>query len=80
MVFAAMISSGRFMEDIWICDSGPCGHYCVLDKGMFATGKISESIWVGKGDKMMTSKVGSLHCHVLQVDGSGLEITLQECS
>lgn len=80
MVFAATASSGRFTETIWNYDSGPCGHSCVSDKGMFATGEIRESIWVGNGKIMMTSKVGSLHCYILQVDGSDLYITLQECS
>jgi hypothetical protein len=35
IVFAAMAKNEKFTEDIWICDSGACGHYCNSTKGLF---------------------------------------------
>jgi hypothetical protein len=35
MVFAATSNTEKFIDDIWMCDSGACGHYCISDKGLF---------------------------------------------
>jgi hypothetical protein len=50
----------KFTDDIWMCDSGACGHYCISDKVLFDVKDINESIKVGNGDIMMATKVGSL--------------------
>ena len=39
---------------------------------------INESIKVGNGDTMMATKVGSLKCRTIQVDGSGIDIIFHE--
>ena len=78
MVFAATSKTEKFTNDIWICDSGACCHYCISDEGLFDVKDIHESIKVGNGDTMMATKVGSLKCRTIQVDGSGIEITLHE--
>jgi hypothetical protein len=33
MVFAATSNTEKFIDDIWMCDSGACGHYCISNKG-----------------------------------------------
>jgi hypothetical protein len=76
VVFAATAKNEMFTEDI--CDSGACGHYCNSTKGLFNIEEINESITVGTGKSMMANKVGSLKCRMIQVDGSGLEIALNE--
>jgi Reverse transcriptase (RNA-dependent DNA polymerase) len=78
MVFAATSKTEKFTNDIWICDSGACCHYCISDEGLFDVKDIHESIKVGNGNTMMASKVGSLKCRTIQVDGSGIDITLHE--
>ena len=78
VVFAATTKTENFTENIWICDSGACGHYCASDKGMFDVQDISESITVGNGKSMTATKVGSLKCRVIQVDGAELDIILHE--
>jgi hypothetical protein len=53
-------------------------HYCNSEKGLFQEESINESITVGNGKSMTATKVGSLKCRVIQVDGSELDITLHE--
>ena len=65
-------------SDIWICDSGACGHYCNFKEGLFDTREINEEITIGNGKSMIAAKVGSLKCKVIQVDGSSLDVTLHE--
>jgi hypothetical protein len=67
-----------FPEDIWICNSGACGHYCNSTIGVFNIEEISKSSTVGNGKSMTASQFGSLKCCIIQVDGSGLETTLNE--
>jgi hypothetical protein len=45
---------------------------------MFNVEEIKESITVGKGKSMVTTKVGSLQWRIIQFDGSGLDINLHE--
>jgi hypothetical protein len=78
VVFATTTKSGKFTDNIWICDSGACGHYCISEKGLFKVENKNESITVDNGKSMMTTMVGRLQCCVIQVDGSDLDITLHE--
>jgi hypothetical protein len=78
VLFAATAKNEMFTEDIWICDSGACGHYCNSTKGLFNIEEINKSITVGNGKSMTVTKVGSLKCRIIQVDGSGLDISLHE--
>jgi hypothetical protein len=68
VVFAATAKNEMFTEDLWICDSGACGHYC----------NSSKVCSILKKSTMTATKVGSLKCRKIQVDGSGLEITINE--
>ena len=74
MVFAAILNTENFTDDIYIYDSGACGHYCISNKGMFNVKEISE----GNGDVKIATKVESLKFKVIQVDGSGIDITLHK--
>jgi hypothetical protein len=78
VVFADTAKSEKFTEDIWICDSAACGHYCNFTKDLFNIEEINESITVGNSKSMLATKVGSLKCRIIQVDGSGVDITLHE--
>jgi hypothetical protein len=64
--------------DIWICDSGACGHYCNFKEGLLDTREIHEEITISNGNSMIAAKVGSLKCKFIQVDGSSLDVTLRE--
>jgi ribosomal protein L30E len=66
------------MDDFWICDSGACGHYCELNKCLFDVKDNTEKIIVGNGESMKAIKVGSLKCHVIQLNGSSVDATLKE--
>ena len=78
VVFTATSKNVTLNEDIWICDSGACGHYCKSIEGMFNIQEIDEKITVGNGDSMTATKVGSLKRRVIQLDGSNLDITINE--
>jgi hypothetical protein len=64
VVFTTTLQEKILIVDIWICESGACGHYCKSDKGLFDVNDIDEKITVGNGESMKTIKVGSLKCHV----------------
>ena len=78
MAFTATSENEDLTSDIWICDSGACGHYCNFKEGLFDTREINEEITIGNGKSMIAAKVGSLKCKVIQVDGSSLDVTLHE--
>ena len=78
VVFTATSKNETLSDDIWICDSGACGHYCKSIEGMFDIRDIAETITVGNGDSMMATKVGSLKRRVVQLDGSTLDVTINE--
>jgi hypothetical protein len=48
--------------------------------GMFNFKDIDEKITVGNGEKMLATKVGSIRRHVIQDDGSTLNIIISESS
>jgi hypothetical protein len=64
--------------DIWICDSGACGHYCKSGEGLFDVKDINEKITVGNGERRKAIKVGSLKYHVIQLSGASVNVTLKE--
>ena len=78
VAFMATSENEDLTSDIWICDSGACGHYCNFKEGLFDTRDINEEITIGNGKSMIAAKVGSLKCKVIQVDGSSLDVTLHE--
>jgi hypothetical protein len=62
-------------DDIWICDSGACKHNCKSDEGLFAVKDINDKITVGSDESMKVIKVGNLKCHVIQLNGSNVDIS-----
>jgi hypothetical protein len=78
VAFMATSKNKILTDDIWICDSGACRHYCKSDKGLFDVKDISEKITVGNGESMKATKVGILKCHVIQLNGSSINIKLKE--
>jgi gag-polypeptide of LTR copia-type len=78
VIFTATASYKRINEDIWICDSGASEYYCMSIDGMFNVQDIDEKVTVGNGNKMVATKVGSLRCRVIQLDGSTLDIVINE--
>jgi hypothetical protein len=78
MVFTATSDAEKFEDDIWICDSGASSHYCSLDRGMFDVKNINENIRVDNGDFLKATKIGSLKCRVIQIDGSTFNIILHD--
>jgi hypothetical protein len=65
-------------NEIWICDSGACGHYCNFKEGLMNVKEICDEITVGNGKTMTATKVGDLKCKVIQLYGSSLNVTLYE--
>ena len=78
VAFSATSESDNLQNDIWICDSGACGHYCNFVEGLQDVKAINEEITVGNGKSMVATKVGNLKCRVEQLDGSSLDVTLNE--
>jgi hypothetical protein len=67
VVFTVTSKNEILTDDIWICDSGACGHCCKLDKGSFYFKDINEKITVENGESMKEIKVGSLKCHIFKI-------------
>jgi hypothetical protein len=78
VVFTDTSKNGTLSNDLWICDSRACGHYCKSIEGVFNLKDIAETITVGNGDSMSATKVGSLRRCVVQLNGSTLDITINE--
>jgi hypothetical protein len=79
IVFTAPSQNGTLSDDIWICDSGACGHYYKSTKeGMYNMSDIDEKITVGNGNSMAATKVGSLKHRVVQLDGYVLDTTINK--
>ena len=78
VVFTATASDEKVDKDTWICDSGASGHYCMSTDGMFNLKDINEKITIGNCEKMLATKVGSIRHRVIQVDGSTLDIVINE--
>jgi hypothetical protein len=74
----ANVKPAKLSNDIWICNSGACGHYCQFVEGLVNVKDINEDITIGNGHTMIASKIGDLKCEVLQVNGSKFEVTLIE--
>jgi hypothetical protein len=73
-----MTSKNKILtDDIWICGSGACGNFCKSDKGLFDVKDINEKITVGNGQSMKAIKVGSLKFHVIQLNGSSVDVTFK---
>jgi hypothetical protein len=64
MVFAATLDADKFVDDIWICDSGATSHDCVSDIGMFDVRNIDEKIRVGNGNLLVATKIEILNLDV----------------
>jgi hypothetical protein len=59
LVFKEISKDEILVDNIWICDSGACGHYCKSDKDLFDVKDINEKITAGNGESMKAIKVGS---------------------
>lgn len=78
VVFTTISKNGMLSDEIWICDSETREYYCKSLEGIFYLKDIAETITVGYGDIMLATKVGSLRRRVVQLDGSTLDITINE--
>jgi hypothetical protein len=67
-----------FSSDMWILDSGASYHYCQSAEGLTDVKEIDESIKIGNGNSIKSTKIGNLKCEVTQVNGEKLEIMLND--
>jgi hypothetical protein len=72
VAFTATSKNEILTDNIWICDSGACGHYCKSDKGLFDAEDINEKIM-----SMKATKIRSLKYHVIQLNGSSVNQILK---
>jgi hypothetical protein len=63
---------------MWILDSGASCHYCQSAEALMDIKKIDESIKIGNGDSMKSTKIGNLKCEVTQINGEKFTITLND--
>jgi hypothetical protein len=78
VAFATTSTKTNFVSDVWICDSGACGHYCRSVEGLTDVMDIDEAITIGNGESMHATKVGNLKCEVIKVDGKKFAVTLHD--
>jgi hypothetical protein len=68
----------NFSGDMWILDSGASCYYCQSTEGVTDIKEINESIKIGNGDSMKSTKIGDLKYKVIQVNGEKFIITLND--
>jgi hypothetical protein len=78
VAFTTIAMKNNFSNDLWILDSGASCHYCQSAEGLTDVKVINESIKIGNGDSMKSTKIGNLNCEVTQVNGEKLTITLND--
>jgi hypothetical protein len=78
VVFTATSKNKILMDDNWICDSGACGHYCQSDKRLFDVKGINEKMTVRNNESMKGTKIESLKCHVIQLNGSSVDVIIKK--
>jgi hypothetical protein len=76
VAFATTLTQNNFVSDIWICDSGACGHYCQSVEGLTNVKEINKSTTNGDGKSLRATKLGDLKCEVNQIDGRKFTVTL----
>ena len=64
MAFVTTSENETLTNEIWICDSGACGHYCNFKEGLMNVKEICDEITLGNGKTMTATKVGDLKCKV----------------
>jgi hypothetical protein len=67
-----------FSSDMCILDSGSSCHYCRSAEGLTEVKEIDESIKIGIGNSMKSTKIGNLKCEVTQHNREKLTITLND--
>jgi hypothetical protein len=60
MAFVTTSENETLTNEIWICDSGACGHYCNFKEGLMNDKEICDEITIGNGKTMTATKVGDL--------------------
>jgi hypothetical protein len=63
---------------LWILDSRESCHYCQSAEGLTNIKEIDESIKIGNGDPMKSTKIENLKCEVTQIDGEKITVTLND--
>jgi hypothetical protein len=57
VVFTTIAMKNNFSSDMWILDSGASCHYCQSAEELKDIKKINESIKIGNGDSMKSTKI-----------------------
>jgi hypothetical protein len=68
VAFITTAMKNNFSSDMWILDSGASYHYCQSVEGLTDVKEIDESIKIGNGNSLKSTKIGNLKCEVTQVN------------
>jgi hypothetical protein len=63
---------------MWILDSRASCHYCQYTEGLTDIKEIDESIKIGNGNSMKSTKIGNLKCEVTQINGERFTVTIND--
>jgi hypothetical protein len=75
VAFTTIAMKNNFPSDMWILDSGASCHYCQSAEDVK---EINESIKIGNGNSIKSTKIGNVKCEVTQVNGEKLTITMND--
>jgi hypothetical protein len=78
VVFTTTSKNEILTDEIWICDSGSCRYYCNSDKCVSDVKEIDEKSTFGNSESMKATKVGSLKCHIVQLDRFSVNVKPKE--
>jgi hypothetical protein len=66
--FTTIAMKTNFSSDMWNLDSGTSYHYCRSAEELTDIKEINETIKIGNGNSMKSTKIGNLKCEVTQVN------------
>jgi hypothetical protein len=78
VAFTTIAMKNNFANDLWILDSGASCHDCRSVEGLTDVKEIDESIKIGNGDSMKSTKIGNLKYEVTQINGEKFTVTLND--
>jgi hypothetical protein len=75
VAFTTIAMKNNFSSDMWILDSQASCHYCESAEGLTDIKEIDESIKIGNGDSIKSSKIENLKCEVVQINGEKFTVS-----
>jgi hypothetical protein len=78
IVVNQVILRANFANDLWILENGARCHYYQSVEGLTDVKEIDESIKIGNGDSMKSTKIRNSKCEVTQINGEKVTVKIND--